>query len=70
MAKKRVKRRSKFSRKFNIWDFIIIALIVGLGFWIFVRDGINGLTTTILNSIFFGLIVGFIIKFLLSRASK
>lgn len=59
-----------FGKNFNIWDLIILVLLFGLGYWIFIREGITELTNNILQGLFYGLIFGFIINFLIKRARK
>ncbi len=69
--KKAVRRRKKsgiFGKSFNVWDLILIALIVASGWYIFALEGARSLIDTIIRGVFFALIIGTMVRFIVRRS--
>ena len=70
MSKKRRKNKSLFGRLFNIWDLIFLIVIIGAGTYIFINNGWKGIFDNLAFGLFFGVIVAWLLKFLLKKVRK
>lgn len=64
------KRKMKLKKNFNIWDILIIIVILGAGSYLLLKDGFQGLLDTFIKSIFFAFVVSFVIRFFKMRANR
>ena len=70
MVKRKRKSKGIFGSKFDFWDVFIILAIVGSGYFVYSIKGIEGILEALANGVFYGLIVGFVVRWIFRRARK
>jgi len=59
-----------FGRTFNIWDVVILAIIIGYGWYIYSTQGTAGILSLVGDSLFYGLVIAFFVNALIKKAKK
>lgn len=70
MVKKRSRKNRKFNKRFNIWDILLIILVVGIGAYLLTKDGVRSIIENLASIVFYGLIGGLIFRFISRRTSR
>lgn len=73
MAKKNIVQRwikRNFGNKFNIWDVVLLALIIGSVWYLYNLYGIQGFYEELATGIFYAVIIGFIVNRVRTKARR
>ena len=62
--------KSTFGSKFNIWDVILIFLLVAYPIYVITQEGVEGIFTEIASYIYAAIIISWIGNKIVSRAKK
>lgn len=62
------KKKGLFGNSFNFWDLLLLVLVTGYGIYIFTTEGMTGFINLIGRGLFYAIVIGWIIKFLIKKA--
>ena len=70
MARKKKFWKRLFGDRFNIWDVILLVLLLGSGYYLFANYGVEYLIESTATWIFGSLILGLILNQIVKRANR
>ncbi|MFW6030518.1 MAG: hypothetical protein ACOCRO_09780 [Halanaerobiales bacterium] len=72
MVRKAAKKtwRAYFGEKFNLWDLVLLILLLGSSYYILVTEGIDFLMESTASWVYGSLILGLIINQIVKKARK